>query len=87
MQAVKQDDWWISVPRCQVACTAVLAGHEPGRAAGIPTIVYKRVRARDLLIRSWSSSPQWEPGVLFLDAANREKPGRIYTNWKPQTMR
>jgi len=48
---------------------------EDARAAGIPLVPYKRVRARELFAQitqqAWSNG---EPGMLFLDAAQADHP-------------
>ncbi len=43
--------------------------------AGVPMVVYKKVRARDLFNRIvFQAHHNGEPGMLFLDAANRSNP-------------
>jgi ribonucleoside-diphosphate reductase alpha chain len=77
MQAVKEDaDWDLVFP--DVASPQYRGFHgtlEQARQAGIPIKVYKTVRARDLfekIVRQ--AHHNGEPGVLFLDAANRANP-------------
>ncbi len=77
MQAVKDDaDWDLVFP--DIASPRYRGFHgtlEQARQAGIPIKVYKTVRARDLfekIVRQ--AHHNGEPGVLFLDAANRANP-------------
>ncbi len=77
MQAVIDDDSWdlvfpdIADPRYRTFKGTL----EQAREQGLPIRVYKTVRARDLfekIVRQ--AHHNGEPGVLFLDAANRENP-------------
>lgn len=77
MQAVKDDaDWDLVFP--DISSPQYRGFHgtlEEARRAGIPIKVYKTVRARDLfgkIVRQ--AHHNGEPGVLFLDAANRANP-------------
>jgi ribonucleoside-diphosphate reductase alpha chain len=77
MQAVKQDDWWdLRFPDVKSPLYRSFSGTmNQAEKAGIPTLVYKRVRARDLFDKIVKQAHHnGEPGVLFLDAANRENP-------------
>ncbi|MEW5827747.1 MAG: adenosylcobalamin-dependent ribonucleoside-diphosphate reductase [Chloroflexota bacterium] len=77
MQAVTDDDFWdlvfpdIADPRYRTFKGTL----EQAQEQGLPLRVYKTVRARDLfekIVRQ--AHHNGEPGVLFLDAANRENP-------------
>ncbi|PWH12427.1 MAG: ribonucleoside-diphosphate reductase, adenosylcobalamin-dependent [Anaerolineae bacterium] len=77
MQAVKEDaDWDLVFP--DIAAPEYRKFHgtlEQARAQGIPIRKYKTVRARELfdkIVRQ--AHHNGEPGVLFLDAANRSNP-------------
>jgi len=77
MRAVEDDDDWdlcfpdVKSPRYH-GFTGTL---EEAEAAGIPIQVYKTVRARDLFEKIVTQAHHnGEPGVLFLDAANRTNP-------------
>ena len=77
MQAVMEDqDWDLVFP--DIASPAYRTFHGTiyqAREQGIPIKVHKTVRARDLfekIIRQ--AHHNGEPGVLFLDAANRQNP-------------
>jgi ribonucleoside-diphosphate reductase alpha chain len=77
MRAVEDDDDWdlcfpdVKSPRYH-GFTGTL---EDAEAAGIPIQVYKTVRARDLFEKIVTQAHHnGEPGVLFLDAANRTNP-------------
>ncbi|MBM4424861.1 MAG: adenosylcobalamin-dependent ribonucleoside-diphosphate reductase [Chloroflexi bacterium] len=77
MEAVKRDDWWelrfpdVHAPQYRGFSGAI----EQAERAGIPIRVYKRVRARDLFNKIVEQAHHnGEPGVLFLDAANRQNP-------------
>ncbi len=77
MEAVKRDDGWeLRFPDVGAPEYKGFDGTlEQAEAAGIPIQVYKRVRARDLfdqIVRQ--AHHNGEPGVLFLDAANRSNP-------------
>jgi len=77
MQAVEEDDWWelrfpdVSDPKCHDFHGTL----EQAEALGIYIRVHQRVRARDLfnkIVRQ--AHHNGEPGMLFLDAANRSNP-------------
>ncbi len=77
MQAVTDDDSWdlvfpdIADPRYRTFRGTL----EQAREQGLPLRVYKTVRARDLFEKIVKQAHHnGEPGVLFLDAANRENP-------------
>jgi ribonucleoside-diphosphate reductase alpha chain len=77
MQAVREDGQWdlrfpdVSSPQYHEFHGTL----EQAEAAGVPIKVYKTVRARELfekIVRQ--AHHNGEPGVLFLDAANRSNP-------------
>jgi ribonucleoside-diphosphate reductase alpha chain len=77
MQAVENDDLWelrfpdVSAPQYK----GFKGTLEEAEAAGIPIKVHKRLRARELFEKIVSQAHHnGEPGVLFLDAANRSNP-------------
>ncbi len=77
MQAVRNDDQWdlrfpdVSAPEYHEFHGTL----EQAEAAGISIRVYKTVRARDLFEKIIQQAHyNGEPGVLFLDAANRSNP-------------
>ena len=77
MQAVKDDqDWDLVFPDIASAEYRGFSGTlEQAREAGIPIRVYKTIRARELfdkIVRQ--AHHNGEPGVLFLDEANRTNP-------------
>jgi ribonucleoside-diphosphate reductase alpha chain len=77
MQAVKDDaDWELVFPDFSSPESRGFSGTiEQARERGIPIRVHKKVRARELfekIVRQ--AHHNGEPGVLFLDAANRENP-------------
>jgi ribonucleoside-diphosphate reductase alpha chain len=77
MQAVRDDtDWDLRFPDVQSPKYKKFNGTlEQAEAAGIPIVTHGTVRARDLfekIIRQ--AHHNGEPGVLFLDAANRTNP-------------
>jgi ribonucleoside-diphosphate reductase alpha chain len=77
MQAVENDeDWDLVFPDVVAPAYKEFSGTlEQAREAGIPMKVYKRVRARDLFNRIVKQAHHnGEPGMLFLDAANRQNP-------------
>jgi ribonucleoside-diphosphate reductase alpha chain len=77
MQAVKDDkDWDLVFPDITSPEYRGFSGTlEQARAAGIPIRVYKTVRARDLFDKIVQQAHHnGEPGVLFLDEANRTNP-------------
>ena len=77
MQAVKNDDEWeLRFPDIHSAEYRNASGTlEQLEAAGVPMRVYQKVRARELFNRIVKQAHHnGEPGVLFLDAANRTNP-------------
>lgn len=77
MQAVENDDWWdLRFPDVECADYREFSGTiEQAEAQGIPIKVYRRVRARELFDKIVTQAHHnGEPGVLFLDAANRANP-------------
>ena len=77
MRAVEDDTEWslrfpdLANPRAK----KFMGTYEQAEAAGIPFKVYKTVRARDLFQRIVKQAHHnGEPGLLFLDAANRANP-------------
>jgi len=77
MQAVEDDsDWDLVFPDVKHPLYHGFSGTlEEAREAGIPIKVYKTVRARDLFEKIVTQAHHnGEPGVLFLDAANRTNP-------------
>ncbi len=77
MQAVKEDaDWELRFPEVSDPRYRGFRGTlEQAEAAGLPLRTYRKVRARDLfnkIVRQ--AHHNGEPGVLFLDAANRSNP-------------
>ncbi len=77
MKAVKDDSWWdlrfpdVSSPEYRQNRGTI----DQLEKAGTPIRVYKRVRARELFDKIIEQAHHnGEPGVLFLDAANRENP-------------
>ncbi len=77
MQAVENDDVWeLRFPDVNDARYSHAIGTlEQAQQAGVPIKVYKTVRARELfdkIVRQ--AHHNGEPGVLFLDAANRSNP-------------
>jgi ribonucleoside-diphosphate reductase alpha chain len=77
MRAVENDDLWeLRFPDVDHPNYRGFQGTlEDAEAAGIPIQVYKRVRARDLFDRIVKQAHHnGEPGVLFLDTANRSNP-------------
>ena len=77
MRAVEADgDWDLRFPDVSSAAYKQFDGTvEEAEAAGIPFRVYKTVRARDLFQKIVTQAHHnGEPGVLFLDAANRYNP-------------
>ncbi|MGQ9832970.1 MAG: adenosylcobalamin-dependent ribonucleoside-diphosphate reductase [Candidatus Villigracilaceae bacterium] len=77
MQAVRDDaEWELVFPDISHPAYRNFRGTlEQAREAGIPIKVYKRVRARDLFEKIVAQAHHnGEPGVLFLDSANRANP-------------
>jgi ribonucleoside-diphosphate reductase alpha chain len=77
MQAVKEDaDWDLVFPDVSAPEYRGFSGTpEQARAKGIPLRVYKTVRASELFAKIVSQAHHnGEPGLLFLDAANRSNP-------------
>ncbi len=77
MQAVKEDaDWDLRFPDVTAPEYRGFSGTpEQAEARGIPLRTYKTVRARDLFQKIVNQAHHnGEPGVLFLDAANRSNP-------------
>ena len=77
MKAVKEDDWWeLRFPDVSSqAYREFKGGIREMEARGVPFKTFKRVRARKLFDRIVRQSHHnGEPGVLFLDTANRSNP-------------
>jgi len=77
MQAVKNDeDWELRFPDLHEVKERNFDGTlEQAEAAGITIQPYKKVRARDLFNKIVKQAHHnGEPGMLFLDAANRDNP-------------
>jgi len=77
MQAVKADaEWELSFPDVNSPGYRGFSGTpEQATKKGIPLQIYKKVRARDLFDKIVKQAHyNGEPGVLFLDAANRSNP-------------
>ena len=77
MRAVENDeDWVLRFPDVHSAEYRKVTGTiEQMEAAGVPIITHKTVRARDLFLKIVKQAHHnGEPGVLFLDAANRSNP-------------
>ncbi len=77
MRAVREDaDWALRFPDIEAPEYKRFSGTlEQAEAAGVPIKIYKTVRARELfdkIVRQ--AHHNGEPGVLFLDAANRYNP-------------
>jgi len=77
MRAVKNDEMWeLRFPDVHSPEYRTFRGTlEQSEKAGVPIRMFKRVRARDLfdqIVRQ--AHHNGEPGVLFLDAANRSNP-------------
>jgi ribonucleoside-diphosphate reductase alpha chain len=77
MRAVENDEEWelrfpdVRSPRYR----EVRGTLEQLEAAGVPIVTYRRVRARDLFNKIVKQAHHnGEPGVLFLDTANRSNP-------------
>jgi len=77
MRAVKEDDWWeLRFPEVNTPEYRRLKDQPHSvLEAEVPYKVFKRVRARELFDRIvHQAHHNGEPGVLFLDAANRSNP-------------
>lgn len=77
MRAVKEDSGWdLRFPDVKAEAYKGFSGTlEEAEVAGIPIRVYKTVRARDLFEKIvHQAHHNGEPGVLFLDMANRHNP-------------
>jgi ribonucleoside-diphosphate reductase alpha chain len=77
MKAVKEDnEWELRFPDIASTQYRTISGTlEQAETAGVPIRVYKKVRARDLFNKIVKQAHHnGEPGVLFLDAANRANP-------------
>jgi ribonucleotide reductase alpha subunit len=77
MEAVEADaDWDLIFPDVQHPAYRNFDGTlEQARAAGIPLKVHKTVKARELFAKIvHQAHHNGEPGMLFLDAANRSNP-------------
>ncbi len=77
MRAVEDDDWWdLRFPDVTHPRSHGFSGtYEEAEQAGIPFKYYKRVKARELLDKIVAQAHHnGEPGVLFIDAANRTNP-------------
>lgn len=77
MQAVKADkDWDLRFPDVNVPEYKGFFGTlEDAEQQGLPIIVHKTVRARDLFDKIVTQAHHnGEPGILYLDAANRDNP-------------
>ena len=77
MQAVVNDDWWdLRFPDVHDPAYKSFRGTiEQAEAAGVPIVTHKRVRARELFDKIvLQAHHNGEPGMLFLDAANRSNP-------------
>jgi ribonucleoside-diphosphate reductase alpha chain len=77
MQAVDQDKLWdlrfpdVTDPRYRT----IDGTFEDFEAAGVPFRVYKQIKARDLFNQIVTQAHyNGEPGLLFIDAANRQNP-------------
>lgn len=77
MLAVENDDMWeLRFPDVNHPDYRNFSGTlEEAQAAGIPLVVYKTLRARDLFnLIVHQAHHNGEPGLLFLDSANRGNP-------------
>lgn len=77
MRAVESDaDWELRFPDVRDPQYKGFSGTvDQAEAAGVPLITYKTVRARDLFQQIVEQAHHnGEPGVLFIDAANRSNP-------------
>jgi ribonucleoside-diphosphate reductase alpha chain len=77
MHAVEKDeDWELRFPDVLAPAYKTFEGTiDQAKAAGIPLRSYKKVRAREIFNKIvHQAHHNGEPGVLFLDAANRSNP-------------
>jgi ribonucleoside-diphosphate reductase alpha chain len=77
MRAVRDDvEWELRFPDVRDPRYREIGGTlEQMQAAGVPIITHKKARARELFARIVKQAHHnGEPGVLFLDAANRSNP-------------
>ncbi len=77
MQAVENDDWWeLRFPDVHSPEYHRFSGTlEQAEKAEVPIVVYRRLRARELFdCIVQQAHHNGEPGMLFLDAANRSNP-------------
>ena len=76
LAVVNDEDWDLRFPDVNAPEYRGFKGTlEQAEAAGIPIIVYKTIRARELFDKIVKQAHHnGEPGVLFLDAANRSNP-------------
>jgi ribonucleoside-diphosphate reductase alpha chain len=77
MRAVRDDqDWELRFPDvCDPTYREIRGTLEQMEAGGVPIVVHKKVRARELFEKIVRQAHRnGEPGILFLDAANRSNP-------------
>lgn len=76
MRAVEDDDWWeLTFPDVTSDAYRHFKGGPRDTGLNIPMKVYKRIRARELFEKIVEQAHHnGEPGVLFIDAANRSNP-------------
>ncbi|TFH36721.1 MAG: adenosylcobalamin-dependent ribonucleoside-diphosphate reductase [Anaerolineales bacterium] len=76
MRAVEEDDWWeLTFPDVSSDSYRKFKGVPRDGNSDIPKKVFKRVRARELFNKIIEQAHHnGEPGLLFLDAANRSNP-------------
>lgn len=83
MEAVENDDWWeLRFPDVKDPAYRGFHGTlEEAENAGIPIVVYKTIRAQELFKKIVEQAHHnGEPGILFLDTANRDNPvPHLYT--------
>jgi len=85
MRAVEEDqNWDLRFPDVKHPLYRKINGTlEDFEKAGVPIITYRTIKARDLFDRIVSQAHHnGEPGVLFLDAANRQNPV-VSNGWAP----
>ncbi len=88
MQAVEEDaDWELRFPDVHHPSYKQYDGTiDAAERAGVPVKVFKTIKARKLFnLFVTQAHHNGEPGVLFLDAANRYNPVLTFTSWKPPT--